>query len=281
MTYTLPEPTAWAISFDGKTPYKLSDYGDGALLDVEIKRHGGATCKLALYTAETLDSEVDKAYKQGFSHGLKECTPWEDAIIDGLVVAHVYRKEHDTNPSMALNDLISWHVRVALDPTVSSDARALVESGAAQREKELMGVGMEPVAELYFYVDEYGPELTFTPLRYGHLENGKHQIYTADQIAAARLQDEAALKGWLDKTEWVQSNNLPVKYLGWHRADVLKDMIATARLQARKPLTDEQTKVLFSRATQDPRSVKFNAENWFQCGVVMSEAVRGITGEEV
>ena len=54
-----------------------------------------------------------------------------------------------------------------------------------------------------------------------------------------------------------------------------------AEQQARKPLTDEQTKVLFSRATQDPRSVKFNAENWFQCGVVMSEAVRGITGEEV
>ena len=99
------------------------------------------------FSADTLRAEVDKAYKQGFSHGLKECTPWEHAIIDGLVVAHVYRKEHDTNPSMALNDLISWHVRVALDPTVSSDAQALVESGAAQRDAESMGVGMEPVAE--------------------------------------------------------------------------------------------------------------------------------------
>ena len=97
MTYTLPEG-------DYQGPYKW-------------------------FSVDTLMAEVDKAYKQGFSHGLKECTPWQDAVIDGLVVAHVYRKEHDTDPRLALQDLISWHVRVALDPTVSSDARALVESG--------------------------------------------------------------------------------------------------------------------------------------------------------
>lgn len=32
---------------------------------------------------------------------------------------------------------------------------------------------------------------------------------------------------WVDKTEWVQADtSLPVKYLGMHRADVLKDMIS-------------------------------------------------------
>ena len=88
------------------------------------------------FSADTLRAEVDKAYKQGFSHGLKECTPWEDVIIDGLVVAHIYRKEHDTDPGLALHDLISWHVRAALDPKVSSDAQALVERGAeAMRER--------------------------------------------------------------------------------------------------------------------------------------------------
>jgi hypothetical protein len=45
------EPVAWAISYDGKTPYALWDYGDGALLDLEIKRLGGTASKMPLYAA--------------------------------------------------------------------------------------------------------------------------------------------------------------------------------------------------------------------------------------
>lgn len=31
---------------------------------------------------------------------------------------------------------------------------------------------------------------------------------------------------WQDKTEWIQNKkDLPAKYLGWHRADIMKDMI--------------------------------------------------------
>jgi hypothetical protein len=45
------EPVAWAISYDGKTPYALWDYGDGALLDLEIKRLGGTWSKMPLYAA--------------------------------------------------------------------------------------------------------------------------------------------------------------------------------------------------------------------------------------
>lgn len=46
------EPAAWAISYDGgKTPYSLWEGGDGALLDLEIKRMGGSAQKMALYTA--------------------------------------------------------------------------------------------------------------------------------------------------------------------------------------------------------------------------------------
>ncbi|MBU3721205.1 MAG: hypothetical protein FGM22_10755 [Burkholderiaceae bacterium] len=48
---TKPEPVAWAISFDGETPYKLWDGGDCALLDIEVKRHGGKTRKMPLYTS--------------------------------------------------------------------------------------------------------------------------------------------------------------------------------------------------------------------------------------
>ena len=43
------EPVAWAISYDGETPYAIWPDGDGALLDLEVKRQGGTTCKLPLY----------------------------------------------------------------------------------------------------------------------------------------------------------------------------------------------------------------------------------------
>ena len=45
------EPVAWAISYNGKTPYKLWDYSDGALLDAEIAHVGGTASKMPLYAA--------------------------------------------------------------------------------------------------------------------------------------------------------------------------------------------------------------------------------------
>ena len=47
---------------------------------------------------------------------------WKAAVIEGLMVSHCYKAEHETDPRKALADLISWHVAVALDPCVSSDA---------------------------------------------------------------------------------------------------------------------------------------------------------------
>ena len=53
-----PEPVAWAISFDGETPYTLWDGGDCALLDIEVKRHGGKTRKMPLYTSPPETAEL-------------------------------------------------------------------------------------------------------------------------------------------------------------------------------------------------------------------------------
>ncbi|MEQ6437177.1 hypothetical protein V8Z74_19420 [Comamonas sp. w2-DMI] len=52
----LPDPVAWAISYDGKTPYALWPEGDGALLDTEIKRLGGTARKMPLYAASAADA---------------------------------------------------------------------------------------------------------------------------------------------------------------------------------------------------------------------------------
>ena len=45
------DPAAWAITYDGRTPYTLWHEGDGPLLDLEIKRLAGSAQKMALYTA--------------------------------------------------------------------------------------------------------------------------------------------------------------------------------------------------------------------------------------
>ena len=44
------EPVDWAISYDGVTLYTLWCEGDCALLDCEVKRHGGTTRKMPLFT---------------------------------------------------------------------------------------------------------------------------------------------------------------------------------------------------------------------------------------
>lgn len=55
---------------------------------------------------------------------------WKDAVIEQTMAAHIYTVEHECDPHKALNDVISWHCKVALDPKVSSDAAAIVEECA-------------------------------------------------------------------------------------------------------------------------------------------------------
>ena len=54
---------------------------------------------------------------------------WEQmraAVLDALIVGHIYRAEHETNPLMALADLLAWETQIALDPAVSSAAANLI-----------------------------------------------------------------------------------------------------------------------------------------------------------
>lgn len=51
-------------------------------------------------------------------------SPW--IIIEYLMSAHIYRDEHYSNPRLALNDLIDYHMAVALDPAVSKPVRELM-----------------------------------------------------------------------------------------------------------------------------------------------------------
>ena len=56
-----------------------------------------------------------------------EQSEWERVLIERLAVLHILSPEHETNPSKALHDIISYEVLISLDPLVSSDAVALIE----------------------------------------------------------------------------------------------------------------------------------------------------------
>ena len=60
--------------------------------------------------------------------------PWREALDSGLVCAHIGTVESFPTAQAALDALIIWHVQVAIDPTVSAAAQALVDRGRAVAE---------------------------------------------------------------------------------------------------------------------------------------------------
>lgn len=66
---------------------------------------------------------------------------WHEAVHAELVTTWTLSSENKDDPRKALQDIINWHVRVALDPAVSSDAQALIERGKAMRD------GWRPASE--------------------------------------------------------------------------------------------------------------------------------------
>lgn len=63
---------------------------------------------------------------------------WREAVIDELVVCHIYNKQHESDPRKAIKDIINWNVQVALDPQVSSDAQALIDLGSKATAEKLV-----------------------------------------------------------------------------------------------------------------------------------------------
>lgn len=61
---------------------------------------------------------------------LAKSRDWKEAVVDQCMVAHSALYEDD--PKKTLDTLIDWHVKVALDPQVSSDAQALIDKGKEQ-----------------------------------------------------------------------------------------------------------------------------------------------------
>lgn len=90
-----------------------------------------------------------------------ECAPdpWHAAIDNELVCCHILNESNHNDPRKALQDIINWHVQVALDPAVSSDAQALIERGKQDDE------ALEVLRELVEARDAYNASETTPQLR--------------------------------------------------------------------------------------------------------------------
>lgn len=104
----------------------------------------------------------------------------------------------------------------------------------------------------------------------GHNRYATALSKAADELASLERY-RPAYNEWIDKTEWVQADTtLPAKYLGMHRADVLKDMISEleercAELAADKGTWYRMSEVFSKRITEVETSLKASEE---RCAVL-------------
>ena len=61
--------------------------------------------------------------------------PWKDIVLEQLVVAGIFRREHEGSPRLAIDELVGYHIDVALDPAVSQQAEDLYEQGRLDQQK--------------------------------------------------------------------------------------------------------------------------------------------------
>ncbi len=89
----------------------------------------------------TLTEYVPKRDLAARDAELAELMKWKEAVVNELIVAHIYSQAHDDSPRKAVHDAITWHCQVEIDPAVSSDARKLRDTylqraEAAERKAE-------------------------------------------------------------------------------------------------------------------------------------------------
>lgn len=79
------------------------------------------------------DRATHEPSPDGLGHAVSvpSAEAFREAVIDELVVCHIYNRKHDNDPKLAIHDAISWNVNVALDPRVSESARDLLDQGFA------------------------------------------------------------------------------------------------------------------------------------------------------
>lgn len=79
----------------------------------------------ALSEEEALDQYLQRYIVA--QHHVQQLLSWKQAVIEKLVVWHIYNKSHENDAEKALNDLLEIETSVALDPQVSEAAFELTQ----------------------------------------------------------------------------------------------------------------------------------------------------------
>lgn len=97
-----------------------------------------------------------KAAVDSYAEWEKMQLSWKEAVINELIVGHIYNSSHENNPRKAVQDAITWNCQAALDPLVSSDAQALIDRGATESRAEIEAQVREECAQICERIkDEY------------------------------------------------------------------------------------------------------------------------------
>jgi hypothetical protein len=87
----------------------------------------GKDAELIRYNAKWEGFQAGAAMPQG--EAVAQANEWKDVVIDALVCEWALKAEHETNPRLALADLLNSNATMALDPEISEAAQALVDQG--------------------------------------------------------------------------------------------------------------------------------------------------------
>ena len=84
-----------------------------------------------LRKCEAAIAHAESAMCQGRAREGEQDNPWKQAVIERLVVAHIYSAEHENDPLKAILDLLAYESDLAVDPRVSAAAERLVTRAMA------------------------------------------------------------------------------------------------------------------------------------------------------
>lgn len=126
--------TEWGKE-QGLTRHEFYKDGDKDVPEQIKDRNGQVVltlCKLCNQAEGELESDYCPQPTESRAEWEREQLTWKEAVLNELIVCHIYNSSHDNDPRKAVHDAITCNCQIALDPTVSSEAQALIDRGAVE-----------------------------------------------------------------------------------------------------------------------------------------------------
>lgn len=117
------------ISLKASSDFAVA-YHEMRRLAIKLLEVDETIVRRAAQAEETRDAAQAEATRNTLARRAAEAerTSWKDAVIDALVVNCIYLAVHELDPKRAINDLICWENKIALDPQVSGEANRLIQA---------------------------------------------------------------------------------------------------------------------------------------------------------